>query len=544
MRPGFPDILPSHPPAGVVASAIRPPSPVYFSMRPSLPHLSSSSGRSSRSSFESTASISSVTPLTPNFNHADLEKHSFSSEDNLRDAIAQDLAILQPVEEHYHRQRPWWLFSMIWAHQIWWILTLLGNLPLFFHVARLSRSPSRTSFIAQASLANLTLAVLVRNELLLGLSYWLVSMFPFRRFYAHRMLHSIGGLHVGCALATFGWIVLYVAEVGMEVNLSSTLDVALLSTALILPVGITVIIGFALRPIRERYHNAWEYTHRYVGWFVVADLIVHLVIKAFTLASPTELFYTSLPYFTAISVISIFYVWFTVRHARISIRANKSVAVLTFPGTPTMRSGTFARISRDGREWHAFSVAMTDLEKKEFSLIVARAGDWTTKLISDVLDRRGPGRMWIRGVQAPGFMYMHRAYKKVVTVCTGAGIAPALPHIEQATSNIMLIWIAKVRVLCFVDEIVTLTPRSFIPFQISIDFWNTSPQLATPPIRYLPHPQNHRKTYGEAVWKAVTSNLPANQLILHDTGESGRPDIGSLIERAAKAHDAEAVFVV
>ncbi|KAG9124053.1 hypothetical protein FRC07_013054 [Ceratobasidium sp. 392] len=184
-----------------------------------------------------------------------------------------------------------------------------------------------------------------------------------------------------------------------------------------------------------------------------------------------------------------------------------------------MRSGTFARISRDGREWHAFSVAMTDLEKKEFSLIVARAGDWTTKLITDVLNRRGPGRIWIRGVHAPGFMYMHRAYNKgecdigvtgvmlrlivlsrvtVVTVCTGAGIAPALPHIEQATSNIMLIWIAK----------------------------------------------NHRKTYGEAVWKAVTSNLPAHQLIMHDTGESGRPDIGSLIERAAKAHDAEAVFVV
>ncbi|KAG8721165.1 hypothetical protein FRC09_008344 [Ceratobasidium sp. 395] len=81
-------------------------------------------------------------------------------------------------------------------------------------------------------------------------------------------------------------IILYVAEIGMEVNLSSTLEFALLATALILPVGITVIIGFALRPIREQYHNAREYTHRYVGWFVVADLIVHLVVMAFTLASP------------------------------------------------------------------------------------------------------------------------------------------------------------------------------------------------------------------------------------------------------------------
>ncbi|KAG8770710.1 hypothetical protein FRC12_004095 [Ceratobasidium sp. 428] len=101
-------VLPSpRPPAGVVASAIRPPSLVHLSMRPSLPRLSSASGRSSRSSFEFTASTSSVTPLTPDANHADLEKHSFSNEDNLCKAIARDLAIPQPIEEHYHRQRPW-----------------------------------------------------------------------------------------------------------------------------------------------------------------------------------------------------------------------------------------------------------------------------------------------------------------------------------------------------------------------------------------------------------------------------------------------------
>ncbi|KAG8741087.1 hypothetical protein FRC10_003327 [Ceratobasidium sp. 414] len=518
MRPRALEHLPLSRLERVVASSIRPPSPVLL-MRSGHPHLSSSSsGHSARSSVESTASISSLTPLTPNF-HADLEKHSFSSEDNLRDAIAQDLAILQPVEEHYHRQRPWWLFSMI--------------------------CPARTGFIAQASLANLTLAVVIRNEFVLAALYYLISKFPFRRFYAHRMLHSIGGLHVGCALAAFGWIILYVAEVGLEADLSSTLHITLLTTALILPVGLTVLIGFSLRPIRERYHNAWEYTHRYVGWFVIADLVIHLSLKSCTLSSPLDLFNTSLPYFAIISTTSVFYIWFTVRHARVSIRANRSVAVITFPGKPTMRSGTFARISRDGYEWHAFSVAMTDFEKKEFSLIVARAGDWTTRLISDVLDRRGPGRMWIRGVQAPGFMYMHRAYKKVVTVCTGAGIAPALPHIEQATSDIMLIWIAKVCVFY-------LALFSGFDPAFHLCYWyqkrrSLNPNSPRNPNSYTPHPadpQNHRHTYGEAVWKAVTTNLPANQLILHDTGESGRPDIGSLIERAAKAHDAEAVFVV
>lgn len=95
-----------------------------------------------------------------------------------------------------------------------------------------------------------------------------------------------------------------------------------------------------------------------------------------------------------------------------------------------MANGTFARISRDGIQWHAFSVAMSNTHsglkpasdteaqrtkvKPEFSLIVARAGDWTTKLIRDALEGKGPERMFIRGVQPPGFMYMHHAYKKGV----------------------------------------------------------------------------------------------------------------------------------
>lgn len=254
-------------------------------------------------------------------------------------------------------------------------------------------------------------------------------------------------------------------EVGRSASLDSPLNIGLLITATILPLGITIIILFALRPLRERFHNIWEYTHRYVGWTVIADLIIHLGLKAATLDAPEQLFYTSLPYLTFACFISIFYIWLAVRRANVSIQANRSVAVLTFPGAPTMRSGTFARISRDGFQWHAFSVAMTDLEKRQFSLIVGGAGDWTTGLINDALGSQGPERIYIRGVCPPGFMYMHRAYKKgefvsnhhdhqsshelgpVVTICTGAGIAPALPQIEQRTSDIMLIWIAKVGLL-------------------------------------------------------------------------------------------------
>ncbi|KAG8678737.1 hypothetical protein FRC09_019585, partial [Ceratobasidium sp. 395] len=227
-------------------------------------------------------------------------------------------------------------------------------------------------------------------------------------------------------------------------------------------------------------------------------LVAHLALRAFTLPNPHDLFRTALPYLTLACIVSIFYVWFTVRRVPVSVTANHSVAIVKFPGRPTLNDGTFARISRDGLQWHAFSVATTDFEKQEFSLIIGRAGDWTTGLIHDSIARRAPERLFIRGVNPPGFMHMHHAYKKVVTICTGAGIAPALPHIAQKTSDIFLVWIAK----------------------------------------------NHEKTYGKEVWDTVTSNLPQDQILLHDTGVSGRPDIASLIERVAKQHEAEAVFVV
>lgn len=89
------------------------------------------------------------------------------------------------------------------------------------------------------------------------------------------------------------------------------------------------------------------------------------------------------------------------------------------------------------------------------------------------------------------------AYSRVVTLATGAGIAPCLPQIQNKSSDISLIWIAN----------------------------------------------DHRTTYGEQVWSVVTS-LPEDQIMLHDTRTMGRPNAAQLITDAVKAHRAEAVFVV
>ncbi|KAG8712901.1 hypothetical protein FRC08_013951 [Ceratobasidium sp. 394] len=434
---------------------------------------------------------------------ADLEKSGDLNEKSLEGAIAADIAVLKQEEERdYHHQNKYINGTMIWAHQIWWIIVAIINIPVYIYLANNEHKEKIVDWIAHAAIINLTIVVLVRNELLLGAAYYSFNYIPFRRFYFHRMLHSIGGLHVGGAFATLIWIITYVAELGKHTPLDTSLNRALFVTALLLPIGITIMIVFALRPLRERFHNAWEYTHRFVGWALVFDLIAHLGVRAATLPKARDLFiHGALPYLTIVITISIFYVWFTVTKPKVKVFANKSVAIVKFPGKPTLADGTFARISRNWWQWHAFSVAFSDNtnpDKPEFALIIGKAGDWTNGLITDSTSGNAPERMFIRGVNPPGFMHMHHAYKKVVTVCTGAGIAPALPHIRQHTSDIYLIWIGK----------------------------------------------NHRETYGEEVWGSVANNLPENQIQLHDTGKQGRPDIKELIQKAARKHQAEAVFIV
>ena len=224
------------------------------------------------------------------------------------------------------------------------------------------------------------------------------------------MLHSVGGLHVGAGVGTFIWILVYMSNMYVTTTFEGTWqEWTMRVTIAILSIGLSIIILTAMRPIRERYHNLWEYTHRFLGWFTLLNLVLHVVAKAAT-SEPTAIFHTPLPYLTFVCLISVFYIWFTVQKVRISTISGKGVAIIKFPGRPTLRDGTFARVSTDFLQWHAFSVAMTNHSKRDFAIIVGAAGDWTRSLVNAVASGQGPTMMWIRGVNPPGFMHMHRTF--------------------------------------------------------------------------------------------------------------------------------------
>jgi NAD(P)H-flavin reductase len=196
-------------------------------------------------------------------------------------------------------------------------------------------------------------------------------------------------------------------------------------------------------------------------------------------------------------IIIIFLPWLYIRKVSVQFKQpSKDLTIVTFPRAH-YPYGSTTRISFDGHEWHAFAIALTDPRVDQHSILVAAAGDWTKKLAEDYRNDKLPQHLWVRQIKGLGFMYSIHAYRRVLIVCTGSGIAPALPYIKDPlpTTHSHLLWIAK----------------------------------------------QHERNYGEYIWGLIQKLQP--HVTLHDTGVSGRPG-APLIEDNFWKTNSEAVFIV
>jgi hypothetical protein len=331
--------------------------------------------------------------------------------------IEEDIQEYETQQKEFRKKNKWSMFSMMYTIDFTSATNALqlGTSDMvdcglaFRHLASSDKNGHLLDILAYIAVANLTITIIVRNELLLAGLYYSFNFIPFWKFQFHRMLHSIGGLHVGASIATFVWILVYMTTMYSKSKFHGTpQEWTLYVTVALLALCLFLMIVTALRPIRERYHNLWEYTHRFVGWFSLLVLVIHVSARASMQSAPIGIFETPLPYLTIACLVSVFYVWFTVRKVHVQTSTGTGVAIIKFPGRPTMKDGTFARVSKDFLQWHAFSVAMTDLNKPDFAIIVRAAGDWTRDLVDSISEGLGPEKMWIRGVNPPGFVKMHR----------------------------------------------------------------------------------------------------------------------------------------
>ncbi|GAB3920905.1 hypothetical protein GCM10029976_007140 [Kribbella albertanoniae] len=264
-------------------------------------------------------------------------------------------------------------------------------------------------------LANFALAVLIRQQYVINLLFWLATRvpthWPLRIRWTMGKVYHFGGLHVGASICATAWFPF------------TAPSLALTWVILALLLGMIVL---ALPVLRARQHNWFERAHRFGGWSVLALFALHA-------AATTS---TASLWVLAVVTFSVLLPWLRLRRVPVRIdRPSRHVALVRFGYGVTPFAGSSTAVSRNPLlEWHSFANVPTP-GQPGFRLTISRAGDWTGALIDDA-----PPYLWVKGIPTAGVGNIDKLFRKVVWVATGSGIGPCLPHLLAGETPSLLVW--------------------------------------------------------------------------------------------------------
>ncbi|MFJ8537667.1 hypothetical protein [Streptomyces sp. NPDC093591] len=362
--------------------------------------------------------------------------------------------------------------------------------------------PLSTPTLGHAALANLALAVLVRQQyvinLLFRLATWAPTTWPLKVRWTLGKVYHFGGLHVGGALAGAAW---FLALAFM------TTDPALLAVSWSLITLLALVIGTALPPFRSRHHDHFEKIHRFGGWTALILFWAHTLLSS---SGPVALMVLALVTF------SVALPWLRLRKVDVRLeRPSRHVVLARFDHGETPFAGSSTAISRSPlKEWHSFANVPAPGEPG-FRLTISRAGDWTGAFIDDL-----PARVWVKGITTAGVANIETLFKKVVYVATGSGIGPCLPHLLAAEVPSRLVWATRDPRTTYgdalVDEILAVQPHALV--------WDTS-RRGKPDMVRLAY-EAYRDFGAEAV--ICISNKKLTWQVVHGLERRGIPAYGAI----------------
>lgn len=358
-----------------------------------------------------------------------------------------------------------------------------------------SPSEPRLDALSAMALANLSLGILIRQQRIVNALFWLATRIPtswplWIRWSAGKVFH-FGGLHMAGGIMGTLWFGALLA--GMVQNhLAGTgapSELALGLTAAILALLLLIILT-ALGPVRARYHNLFERTHRFAGWSVLALFWAQTAVLALEAGVP--LIETPGAWVIALLTLSIVSPWLTLRRVPVTVeKPSDHVVAVRFEYGETPFAGSSNAISLNPlTEWHAFANIPTPGESG-YRLVISRAGDWTGRFID-----APPSHVWVKGITTSGVARIETLFRRVVYVATGSGIGPVLPHLLQDRVPSHLIWSTR----------------------------------------------DPRRTYGDALVDEILAARPG--ALIWDTTERSKPDLSALALQAVRDFDAEAVIVI
>ncbi|MFF0157849.1 hypothetical protein ACFYRY_09985 [Streptomyces sp. NPDC005263] len=380
-------------------------------------------------------------------------------------------------------------------------LVILVNL-VFLYAGR----PLSTPTLGHASLANLALAVVIRQQYVVNALFRLATRpptnWPLRIRWTLGKVYHFGGLHVGGALAGAGWFLALAVAVttdgdnGLLIAVSWTL-VALLA----------VIVATALPPFRSRHHDLFEKIHRFGGWTALVLFWTHTLLST---PGPVPLAVL------AVVTFSVALPWLRLRKVDVRVeRPSPHVALARFDYGETPFAGSSTAVSRSPlTEWHSFANVPSPGESG-FRLTISRAGDWTGSFIDDM-----PARVWVKGITTAGVANIETLFTKVVYVATGSGIGPCLPHLLAAEVPSRLVWATRDPRTTYgdalVDEILAAQPHALV--------WDTS-RHGKPDMVRLAY-ETYRDFGAEAV--ICISNKKLTWQVVHGLERRGIPAYGAI----------------
>ncbi|NGY64651.1 hypothetical protein G7043_37640 [Lentzea sp. NEAU-D13] len=349
--------------------------------------------------------------------------------------------------------------------------------------------------------ANLTLAALVRQQLVINLFFWLATSAPTRwplrvRWTLGKVYH-FGGLHVGGAICATAWfLVLAATTTGPPLVLALTWTIMAL-------LGVLVVL--ALPRLRAKRHDLFERSHRFGGWAV---LVLFGVLSA--VSNPVFLWPL------ALVVASVVLPWLRLRRVPVHIVSpSPHVALVSFDHGVTPFAGSSTTVSRNPLlEWHSFANVPAP-GRSGFRLTISRAGDWTAKFIADQ-----PSHVWVKGIPTAGVGNIDKLFTRVVWVATGSGIGPCLPHLLAGDTPSVLVWSTRNPRRTYgdalVDEILDVQPDAVV--------WDTESQ-GKPDLVALAYDACKRFD-AEAV--ICISNKPTTWQVVEELEARGIPAYGAI----------------
>ncbi|MDD1780047.1 hypothetical protein LRP49_02440 [Enterovibrio sp. ZSDZ35] len=395
-----------------------------------------------------------------------------------------------PVLEHYVR-----LIILVSSVNIAWLIYGLTDGGWF------TASHVDLASLSNAVIGNFFIAVIVRQQYTINLLFRLATLAPVTwplavRWHLGKVYHH-GGLHSGSAVNGTLWFFLFSGGLIYQhhENAAEISTVTLWSTVIINAL-LVIMIAMAMPTIRRKFHNAFEATHRFAGWFILILFWIQTVSLAKNIKPTDDIWTTVLQtpacWLLGIMTFSILLPWLRLRKVPVRIDTpSKHVALLKFDYGVTPFAGSSMAISRSPlMEWHHFANVPSPTESG-YRLTVSRAGDWTGRLIDDK-----PSHLWVKGIPTAGVANIEVLFKRVVYIATGSGIGPCLPHLLAQKLPMLLVWSTR----------------------------------------------DPRKTYGDKLVDEILAAQP--DAIIWDTDKDGKPDMVHLAYAAYQSFDAEAVICI